>query len=312
VEKDKKIPQEIMQAAAHANINLLMLSQSSSIDEVSSQSTTEPQNLENIERPSLSYKDLIIEAIESSPDKRLKLNEIYQVIRLLHPYYRHRPDQWGWQNSIRHNLSLHDCFVKLPLKQTSASGVVGHFWTVVPELSDKQTLRRRNRSTNRGGNRLKTAESLQDTTVMREELTSSGSGDTSPSPLQPSISPSLDLPKPTASYGGIEGILGNGYKAYGQSLLSAPSKFTTAAVGGVGPRRSLLSNAGPKSTPSSESNLEPIAGLDCHFVDFNSDANKIYFTGQARNTIFPVNVTKIMYYVLDMRTFKHHEFDRLD
>lgn len=31
------------------------------------------------ERPSLSYKDLIIEAIESSPEKRLKLSEIYQV-----------------------------------------------------------------------------------------------------------------------------------------------------------------------------------------------------------------------------------------
>lgn len=31
------------------------------------------------ERPSLSYKDLIIEAIESSPERRLKLSEIYQV-----------------------------------------------------------------------------------------------------------------------------------------------------------------------------------------------------------------------------------------
>ncbi|KAI6173524.1 Fork-head domain-containing protein [Aphelenchoides besseyi] len=90
---------------------------------VSQLTIVNPPN-EHEERPSLSYKDLIIEAIESSPEKRLKLSEIYQVIRYLHPYYRKRADQWGWQNSIRHNLSLHDCFVKLPLKQTSASGVV--------------------------------------------------------------------------------------------------------------------------------------------------------------------------------------------
>lgn len=38
---------------------------------------------EKAERPSLSYKDLIIEAIESSPEKRLKLNEIYQVCSFL-------------------------------------------------------------------------------------------------------------------------------------------------------------------------------------------------------------------------------------
>ncbi|VDO67733.1 unnamed protein product [Heligmosomoides polygyrus] len=198
--------------------SLFTSSSSSSLSQPSPTADDEP----NIERPSLSYKDLIIEAIESSPDKRLKLNEIYQVIRLLHPYYRHRPDQWGWQNSIRHNLSLHDCFVKLPLKQTSASGVVGHFWTVVPELSDKQTLRRRNRTANRGGGRAKTNDSIiQDAAAAREEATSSGSGETSPSPSQPSISPPSDLPKPTASYGGMENILGNSYKAYGQSLLNA-------------------------------------------------------------------------------------------
>ncbi|CAD5234366.1 unnamed protein product [Bursaphelenchus xylophilus] len=119
---------------------------SSSLDEfLSARLATLPDEKE--ERPSLSYKDLIIEAIESSPEKRLKLSEIYQVIRYLHPYYRKRADQWGWQNSIRHNLSLHDCFVKLPLKQTSASGVVGHFWTVVRDNEDKQgSSRRRNRN----------------------------------------------------------------------------------------------------------------------------------------------------------------------
>ncbi|CAI2356994.1 unnamed protein product [Caenorhabditis sp. 36 PRJEB53466] len=149
---------------------------------------------DSFERPSLSYKDLIIEAIDRSPDKRLKLNEIYQVIRLLHPYYRHRPDQWGWQNSIRHNLSLHDCFVKLPLKQTSASGVVGHFWTVVPELSDKQTLRRRTRQQQP---RAMAKKSDAGRTFSRDERASSGSGDTSPSPSQPSISPPSENPKPS-------------------------------------------------------------------------------------------------------------------
>lgn len=60
--------------------SVLQLSQPSpTADDEPAQSTTEPPRLENIERPSLSYKDLIIEAIESSPDKRLKLNEIYQV-----------------------------------------------------------------------------------------------------------------------------------------------------------------------------------------------------------------------------------------
>ncbi|VDN03835.1 unnamed protein product [Thelazia callipaeda] len=166
------LPKSDQMPASMDNLTLLMSSlppSSSVVDQISS-TAPETQNatgsspesksrssgadqsliaVEKAERPSLSYKDLIIEAIESSPEKRLKLNEIYQVIRMLHPYYRLRPDQWGWQNSIRHNLSLHDCFVKLPLKQTSTSGVVGHFWTVVPELGDKQTLRRRSRGSNR-------------------------------------------------------------------------------------------------------------------------------------------------------------------
>ncbi|KAK6059432.1 hypothetical protein COOONC_02939 [Cooperia oncophora] len=63
-------------------------SQSSPTNHVSTKSTKERQRLKDIERPSLSYKDLIIEAIESSPDKRLKLNEIYQVERLLSEFFQ--------------------------------------------------------------------------------------------------------------------------------------------------------------------------------------------------------------------------------
>uniref|UniRef100_A0AC35F1R2 Fork-head domain-containing protein n=1 Tax=Panagrolaimus sp. PS1159 TaxID=55785 RepID=A0AC35F1R2_9BILA len=44
-----------------------------------SSSATTASGDDKEERPSLSYKDLIIEAIESVPDKRLKLSEIYQV-----------------------------------------------------------------------------------------------------------------------------------------------------------------------------------------------------------------------------------------
>uniref|UniRef100_A0A915CMH2 Fork-head domain-containing protein n=1 Tax=Ditylenchus dipsaci TaxID=166011 RepID=A0A915CMH2_9BILA len=78
-------------------------------------------------RPTPSYKELIIEAIESVPEKRLKLSEIYQVIKYHYP--------------------LHDCFIKLPLKQTSASGVVGHYWTINRDVEEKQTsTRKRNRA----------------------------------------------------------------------------------------------------------------------------------------------------------------------
>ncbi|EGT32989.1 hypothetical protein CAEBREN_14172 [Caenorhabditis brenneri] len=54
------------------------------------------------------YKDLIVEALRGSPENRLKLKEIYEAIQRLHP--------WEWQNSIRHNLSIHDCFVKEDIK----------------------------------------------------------------------------------------------------------------------------------------------------------------------------------------------------
>jgi len=65
---------------------------------------------------SVSYAGLIGQAILSSSDGRLSLAEIYLWISSVYPYYE-RGDR-GWQNSIRHNLSLNKSFVKLERDST--------------------------------------------------------------------------------------------------------------------------------------------------------------------------------------------------
>lgn len=77
-------------------------------------------------KPQHSYIGLIAMAILSHPDKKLVLSDIYQHILEHYPYFRSRGP--GWRNSIRHNLSLNDCFVK---SGRSANGK-GHYWAIHP------------------------------------------------------------------------------------------------------------------------------------------------------------------------------------
>lgn len=77
-------------------------------------------------KPQHSYIGLIAIAILSSPESKLVLSDIYQYILDNYPYFRSRGP--GWRNSIRHNLSLNDCFVKAG---RSANGK-GHYWAIHP------------------------------------------------------------------------------------------------------------------------------------------------------------------------------------
>ncbi|XP_042334751.1 forkhead box protein O1 [Sceloporus undulatus] len=80
----------------------------------------------------LSYADLITKAIESAPEKRLTLSQIYEWMVKNVPYFKDKGDSnssAGWKNSIRHNLSLHSKFIRVQNEGTGKSS----WWMLNPE-----------------------------------------------------------------------------------------------------------------------------------------------------------------------------------
>ncbi|XP_041862210.1 forkhead box Q2 [Melanotaenia boesemani] len=96
-------------------------------EKVTTTTTSISSNLEkSMDKPNQSYIALISKAILESEEKKLLLCDIYQWIMDHYPYFKSKDK--NWRNSVRHNLSLNDCFIKAGRSDNGK----GHFWAIHP------------------------------------------------------------------------------------------------------------------------------------------------------------------------------------
>ncbi|CAF0947051.1 unnamed protein product [Rotaria sp. Silwood1] len=91
-------------------------------------------------RPPFTYATLIRQAIIESPDNQLTLNEVYKWFEGQFLYFRKNAQTW--KNAVRHNLSLHKCFMRV-------ENIKGAVWTVDENEFCKRRL---TRSAEKGNN----------------------------------------------------------------------------------------------------------------------------------------------------------------
>ncbi|CAB3373884.1 Hypothetical predicted protein [Cloeon dipterum] len=111
-------------------------------------------------RPPFTYASLIRQSIIESPDKQLTLNEIYNWFQNTFCYFRRNAATW--KNAVRHNLSLHKCFMRV-------ENVKGAVWTV----DEVEFYKRRPQRCATGGVQSKSPTMTQSPTLYGDALNAS-------------------------------------------------------------------------------------------------------------------------------------------
>jgi hypothetical protein len=157
-------------------------------------------------KPPYSYAQLIGQAILSSSEEMLTLNSIYEYIKVRYAYFRHTTA--GWQNSIRHNLSLNKSFEKVA-RRTDEPGK-GMKWKITDAERDdffkKQML-----NTRKGGG-----------VAIGARLDGSG-------PSSPALNTLRDATSQATER--LVGVLEHGYR--NQNRVKSPPRSTTPPLSSV-------------------------------------------------------------------------------
>ena len=153
------------------------------------------------EKPHHSYIALISMAILSSPEKKMLLCDIYKYIMDSFQYYNNK--EKAWRNSIRHNLSLNECFIK---NGRSDNGK-GNYWSIHPACVEdfgKGDFRRR-QARRRARKSMKEIDSFDAAGVVAGRMNPLGYVGMTASPIglqsyqqQPSTGSSLYVTQPTS------------------------------------------------------------------------------------------------------------------
>ena len=81
---------------------------------------------ENATKPEESFIEIIARAIMGAPNQKMILADLYEHVATKYPYYP--ASSCAWRNSVRHNLSVNECFIKAG----RASSGRGFYWGLHP------------------------------------------------------------------------------------------------------------------------------------------------------------------------------------